>query len=571
MSTRTRPIRFRIIFTFGILGLLGMFGTPTSGLLAQGKKTGHPTKKAEPVLPIGRITDAMWQNASRAALGSGEIDRLISNELRKSNLPLAPRTTDAQFIRRVMLDLTGKLPLPADVTEFVNDRDPAKRAKLIDNLLDSDAYAEHWARYWRRVIGTRLTDVRGSFLAVNFETWMQKQLKANASWAEITRAMITADGAARFDEPETNGELFFLASRFGADANIDRAAETARIFLGIQIQCAQCHDHPCDVWKRQQFHEFAAFFARTKERPVNDGKRLVGARLTALPFAEHRMPDKDDPKKGKVVRPRFLNGHAPWDKIGDLARRRFLADEIVSKDNPWFAAAFVNRTWGEFMGQSFYQPVDDMGPMKDAAFPTVLARLSGAFRGSDYNVKALLRAVLNSDTYQRQIRPGEALDEHLMFAANYPSRLSGDALWDALVGVLGRFPQPPGGIRPGLCPFARFQGFEFLFKQEFNFDPSTRSDEVEGTIPQALLLMNSPQINQKIRAQGTNLLGRVLKAYPDNDDAVRILYLRTLARRPTPRELDRCREYVSRVGNRAEAFEDLVWVLLNSAEFQTRR
>jgi hypothetical protein len=530
-------------------------------------------KKGDQALPIGIVSEALWREASREPLQPGEIDRLIARELSKCNLPQAPRTTDAQFIRRAMLDLTGKLPLPADVTEFVEDRDPNKRSKLIDKLLDSEAYPEHWARYWRRVIGSRVSDFRGNLMAPAFEAWMRQQLKENKSWAEISRTLLTAEGDFRNDKLTEHGELFFLAPHFGADATVERAAEASRVFLGIQIQCAQCHDHPSDVWKQKQFHEFTAFFARAKSRPIIENKKQAGTRFSSVPFGEHRLPNKDNPKKGTVVQPRFLDGKAPGWNATDSQRRRFLTDAIVSKDNPWFAAAFVNRMWGEFMGQAFYQPVDDMGPRKDAVFPSVIARLSGAFRGSDYDVKALLRAILKSDTYQRQIRPGEALDEHLMFAGSYPSRLSGDALWNSLTGVLGNM-QPPGKGGPFLKkgPFGGFaKGIEGQFKQEFNFDPSTPSDEVEGTIPQALLLMNSPQINQKIRAVGTNLLARVLSAYPENDAAVRILYLRTLARRPTERELDRCREYLARVGDRAEAFEDLLWVLLNSTEFQTRR
>jgi hypothetical protein len=578
MSARAPRIKTRYFLTVAFLGF-GVALDPDVGILtAQEKKpTQSAANKANQALPIGVITEAMWRGASREALRQGEIDELIAKELSKCNLPLAPRTSDAQFIRRVMLDLTGRLPLPAEVAEFVNDRDANKRGKLIDKLLDSDAYVEHWAHYWRRVIGSRITDFRGNIMAPAFETWMREQLRANKSWAEICRILLTADGEFRFNEPLKNGELFFLAPHIGVDASVERAAETSRVFLGIQIQCAQCHDHPTDVWKQKQFHEFTAFFARAKSRPIVENKKQAGTKFTSAPFGEHRLPNKDFPKKGTVVRPRFLNGSAPegWN-LDDARRRRFLTDQIVSKDNPWFAAAFVNRMWGEFMGQSFYQPIDDMGPMKDAVFPAVIARLSGAFRGSDYDVKALLRAILNSETYQRQIRPGEAIDEHLMFAGNYPSRISGDALWNSLTGVLGNM-QPAFGkgkapLKKG--PFAGLfqgKGIEAQIKQEFNFDPSTPADEVEGTIPQALLLMNSPQLNQKIRAIGVNMLGRVLSAYPENDDAVRALYLRTLARRPTERELSRCREYVARVGNRNEAFEDLLWVLINSTEFQTRR
>src|SRR5207248_393453 len=297
--------------------------------------------------------------------------------------------------------------------------------------------------------------------------------KKNASWADIATAMITAEGQCRPDDEGKNGAAYFLASHRGADAVNERAAETSRVFLGSQVQCAQCHDHPSDPWKRVQFHEFGAY---------------------------------------------------------------------------------VNRVWGVLMGQSFYEPVDDMGPQKQAVFPGVLTRLTASFRYSNSNVKGLFRDVMNSQAYQRQIRLGESADEHLHFAAAYPTRLPADALWRSLVGVLGQLGGPPAGARAAQRPLAPRAGLQGLFELEFGFDPSLKPDEVEGSVSQALLMMNNPAINNRIQATGKNLLARVLSSHDRDDDALRTLYLRTLARKPTDRELERCLKYVRSAGGRREAF-----------------
>ncbi|MCS7045385.1 MAG: DUF1549 and DUF1553 domain-containing protein [Gemmataceae bacterium] len=533
------------------------------------------TDEAKPIVyPTGYLRTEDWLKASTAPLAKGELDRLVNEQLKKANVGPAPLTTDEQFVRRVWLDLTGRLPKPTDLKEFLADQSPDKRARLVDKLLATDDFARHWALYWRDVIMSKITDQRTLLFAGHFENWMTDQLKANRKWSDITRELLTATGEMRNDDPTTNGQAFFLASRRGADATTEIAAETSRIFLGIQIQCAQCHDHPSDIWKRKQFHEFAAYFARYREFPVRDGMKLVGAELKSLPFGEHRMPDKNDPKKGMPVSPRFfVDGKAPksvgFKGLGDLERRKALAEAIVAKSNPWFAGAFVNRIWGELMGQAFYTPIDDLGPEKEAMMPEVLARVAGAFRGSDYDIKGLFRELATSDTYQRQIRPGESPDQHLLFAAHAMTRMNANALWMALVDTLGNFGGPADKGFGG--PFARFLTFEFRFKQEFGFDPSTKAEDIEGSVSQALLLMNNPQINQRIQAKGMNLLGRILAAYTNDDEAIRMVYLRVLARRPTDRELARCRQHIRSVGNRAEAFEDILWVLINSTEFQTRR
>jgi hypothetical protein len=538
-----------------------------------------PQKPVAPPAPRSSLlTSDAWRSAPRTPVTPEEIDQLVAHELTEAKIDPAPLTSDEQFLRRVSLDVTGKLLTPAEVEQFLADRDPQKRARLIDRLLQSDDYASHWARYWRDVIESRITEPRGRILAKAFEEWMTDQLNANKSWAEIARALITAEGQIRFGQLEQNkegGAAFFLASHLGAAAADERAAETSRVFLGIRIQCAQCHNHPFDQWKQVQFHELAAYYARLRERQIRENQMAVGLELFSAPRGEHEMPSKEDPKKTFLTHPRFLDGRSPGQDLSDKVRRDALARAIVDKNNYWFAGAYVNRIWGVLLGQSFYEPVDDMGPGKEVLFAPVLVRLAASFQATEYDMKALLRAILNSQTYQRQIRPGDATDSHLHFAASCPTRLQPDALWGALLEALGGLNLPAAPIRQaGPAAAARLgprAGLEALFKSEFAYDPSQKADEVEGSIPQALMLMNGRPFNQRMLARGENPLVQILKDHPENDDALRTLYLRTLARKPTDRERDKCLNYIRTAATRAEAFEDIFWALINSTEFQMKR
>ncbi|HEY1377760.1 MAG TPA: DUF1549 domain-containing protein [Gemmataceae bacterium] len=543
-----------------------------------------------PIVPRSNVLTAeAWNGVPIMPLSSAELDKLIAAELRDDGIKPAARTSDEAFLRRVSLDLTGRLPGTQELAEFLADRDPAKRSKAIDKLLAGDAFARHWARYWRDVVSAKYTDRRQLAMVPEFEKWLVEQFRDNKSWGDIAWAMLTAEGglpigpvrpaameSAKDFRP--NGAAAFLLAHLGQDQAEEQAAETARVFLGIQIQCAQCHDHPFDEWKQRQFHELAGYFARIRSRQVNFARDPKAGppriELSPVPFGEHRQPDKNDPTTGTTVLPRFLDGKSLPAGLGDKQRRTALADKVTGPENFWFAAAFVNRTWGELMGQAFCQPVDDMGPGKDVVMPAVLKRLAASFRASDYDVKQLIRTICNSEAYQRQIRPGVTTDEHLHFAAAYPTRLPAEALWQSLVNVLGPL-GPPIDSRVALAAMfgrgGRFLPLEFSFVNEFRFDPSLKADEVEGSIPQALLLMNNREINRAVQAQGRTLLAHVLTKYPKDEEAVRALYSKALTRKPTDRELAKAVAYVHKVGKREEAFEDLLWALLNSTEFQTKR
>jgi hypothetical protein len=537
------------------------------------------SESANQKAPATRSADSLlksdaWRNVPTTPLEPGEIDRLLDQEFQARKVVLSPLTTDEQFLRRLCLDLTGQLPSAAEVEQFVADKDPGKRARWIDKLLDSDEYARHWARYWRDVV-TAVEAPFGNAHVPAFEDWLYEQFRQNRNWGEIVRALLTASGSLKKGDKAGNGAIFFLGRHNGPDADIEQAAETARLFLGVQLQCAQCHnDRRMKLWKQAQFHELAGFFARMGV----GGSFGDFIKVTERKSGEHKMPTRES-KQGTVTLPRFLDGQSPPAGAGDQERRKALADYLTSRDNYWFSAAYVNRIWNELLGQGFYERVDDLSPKSEVVFPAVAARLSAAFAGSNHDTKALLRAIVSSQAYQRQVRLGEAANQHLRFAAVYPARLRADVLWQSLGRVLVRMPADNSSLP--------------AFLGEFAFDPSLKADEVAGTVSQALWLLNSPQVNDRVKVgqirtlqrqdpksppkaiTEPSLLQQMLAKHTDNDPAaLRDLYLHALARKPTDRELDICLQYVRDTrqggGTRNEAFEDVLKALINSAEFQRK-
>jgi hypothetical protein len=391
--------------------------------------------------------------------------------------------------------------------------------------------------------------------------------------------------------------------------------------MGVQIQCAQCHDHPTDPWKRQQFHEFASFFAGLRVKQANPNKGVDGPRYFELAAANkgvprYTMPDLKDPTKQIAVEPKFFLGeNAP--KVPGLTsdqRRALAASYVTGQDNPWFAKAFVNRVWGVLMGEGFFNPVDDLGPTKEGHDPEVLDALASEWQKGGYDIRWLFRTILNTRSYQRESRSTNSAAGRTPFAANCPSRLRADQIFDALAQALdlpadtfarmarngnggGKGNGGGGGANPNnkaaqamreelakrlaelpkpaqmmiLAGISLPNSPRARFNRTFGVDPSTPVDDVLGTIQQALFLMNSPAVNNALKATNTSMLGDLLRSTPDNRAVLEVLYLRVLARRPNAREVNICGNYVERVGNRVEAFEDILWSLLNSTEFISRR
>ena len=517
---------------------------------------------------------------------ASQVDESLLAETGARAEDLAPALGDEGYLRRLSLDLIGVPPSPNQISLFALDPAPEKRILAAERLLNDPRFGRNWARYWRDVIVYRRSDDRALLSSLKAEEYLTEALNAGTSWDEIATSVITATGDVREE-----GTTALIMAQMGQAE--ETAAEVSRIFMGIQIHCAQCHDHPTDSWKRRQFHELAAFFPRTAVRPRRDGDKFtfevvsVERRFGFMAggnnrrgSTEHYMPDLEDPaSRGTLIQPKlFATDQQLGSGRSDKDRRQTLANWMTSAENPWFAKAFVNRMWSQLVGTGFYEPVDDMGPERSCNAPETLELLSREFAASGYNIKQLLLSIVATDAYQRSSRE-RGFGDGAPFASNRPQLLRADQLFDALTGALGLGEQSMRslggrGRGMGMMGMNRYGigGLRFQFAQTFGYDPSTPQEELAGAIPQALMLMNSPVVNGLMEANSRfTSLGRLVAETDDDEEVTVELYLRCLSREPTDNELATCLEHIRSVGDRREAFEDVLWALINSTEFLYRR
>jgi hypothetical protein len=511
-----------------------------------------------------------------------QIDASLALELfatSEARAQLAPECDDATFLRRTWLDIVGDIPAPEHVAAFLLDPSADKRERLVRDLLAEPQYGLTWARYWRDVIFYRRIEDRALIAANALEADLSAKLNANTAWDEIAVEFITAQGDVR-----ENGATALIMAQDGRTE--ETTAEVARILLGVQIQCAQCHDHPYDRWKREEFHELAAFFPRIGVRPVQSAtQRSFAVIANDRPFVrqrgdnenrptpEHFMPDLEDPAApGTRMQPKFFLTHTtlPYG-TRDADRRETLAGWLTA--NEWFAKAIVNRLWAELVGEGFYEPIDDLGPDRTASAPETIQLLAEQFAASGYDLKWLFETICATDAYQRESRPRRDVGSGVAFAANMAQPLRADVLYNTVLSALDMNEQAAGPRRRGGgggMGQQRNRGPRGQFAETFGYDPSDPRESIAGSIPQVLAMMNSSQVIGGARA-GRGIVKRLLNEIPDNEDLVAELYLQTLSREASDDELKRATDYIADVGRRNEAVEDLTWALLNSAEFRHRR
>ena len=494
------------------------------------------------------------------------IDQHLGARWKSDNVTPAPISDDGEFLRRVSLHIGGMIPTVSETRQFLKETSPDKRSAVVDDLLESPQYLANFTNFWRQVMMPEgNTDFQVRAQLPGFEAWLRQHLTRNTHYNALVRELLTVPldtGRAMnspFDGTGTATPMGFFQSKQVKPENL--AAATSRMFLGLRIECAQCHDHPHDVWKRQQFWGYAAFFAGIER--VDRNEEFVGRVKEVFDRRELTIPD---PEVDVVVQATFLDGSSPQWRTR-VSSRRELADWITSRKNPFFARATVNRLWAHFFGLGFVNPVDDFTETNRPSHPELLDEIAADLVAHDFDLKYLIKAITSTKAYQLSSRKLDGdPDQPQQFARMSVQGLTGEQLFDSLATAVGYF-EP--AQQQNANPFGQM-GPRTDFLELFPPDNNSVTDR-QTSILQALALMNGQFTATATHLENSSTLAAVTE-FPLMDDKARIqtLYLASLSRLPRQDELDRLTAYIASGGpskNQKAALADLFWALLNSSEF----
>jgi len=474
------------------------------------------------------------------------VDERIAARYSAAGIEPSPRSDDAEFFRRVSLHLSGSIPPVSDVRTFLADGAADKRETAIDRLLARPSYVRHFATIWRRAwLPDADIDPQVQTFAPSLEAWLRQQLVDDRRYDELVRELLsvpvakTAAASQLAMNDGLSGPLSFLLAREAKPENL--AAGVSRSFLGVRLDCAQCHDHPYDLWKREQFWSFAAFFAGL-ERGGGNQLTLAGGLYEVSDRRELMIPETN-----RLAAAVFLDGSEP--KWRTQSGRQLLANWITARDNPYFAKAAVNRLWGHLFGIGLVDPVDDFSTANAPSHPELLDELTAAFIERNFDVKFLLKSLLMSDTYQRTSRQFSEDLPPALYASFAVQGLSAEELVRSLTLILGADQSP--------------EELALRFSRASE-SPTQR----QMMILQALTMMNGFATARAIDADQGALLAAVID-FPGQTPAecVETLFVATLSRLPSGMESQRCVQSVETANDSRRGLGDVLWALLNSAEF----
>jgi hypothetical protein len=527
-------------------------------------------------LTVGIVTvAATWALAGddpaarspRASQGAGDVanflDPLLKAAWEDADLKPAVPARDEEFSRRVYLDLLGRIPTVAEAREFIAAKGTDKRARLVDHLLEHVDYPKNFATVWTNLLLSRSRQERNVDREA-LAAWLRKQIAANRPWDEVVYDLVTATGSNK-----ENGAVNYTIAHLESEA-VPLTSRSTRLFLGRQLQCVQCHDHPQNDWKQADFWGINAFYRGLKVEEIRAAdaaglERVDHVELSDVPTGAFARFDRRNGMMG-VAFPKFIDGRKVPDPDHAL-RRVELGKLIVDPETKMLSQAMVNRTWAHFMGRGFVNPIDDIGPHNPPALEEVFKKLTDEFQANGRDVKQLIRWITASAAYQasslRPVKKAQPEDELFSIMALRP--MSPEQLFDSLLTATAA--HRPGSGRED----ARRESWLRQFLFTFGNDEEDETTSFQGTIPQSLMMMNGELMRDALSGKpGSFLADAVDQARRSRRPAafmVDQLYMAALSRRPSTAESTAAVRYLESYPDAMPFLQDLFWALLNSNEF----
>jgi len=484
------------------------------------------------------------------------IDQAVLEKLREVRIPPSDLASDSEFLRRAYIDTIGIVPTMEEARTFLDSKDPQKRQKLVDSLLERPEFVDYWTLKWSDLLrnNSQVKEVKG--LQV-FYRWIKESVKANKPYDQFVREMLLASGSGFRNGPVN----FYNTGDFGGEFPLHLASQTSQVFLGVRIDCARCHNHPFEAWSQMDYYGFAAFFARTRlKNGPEENERIF------YPAVDGEVRH---PRLNTVIQPKYLGGDIASFGV-DEDRREKVTTWITSPSNPWFKRSIANRLWNNFFGRGVVHPVDDYRLTNPASNEKLLDAMAEKVVAYKFNLKALMRDILNSRTYQTASTFNELNKGDRVYASHaLPRKIYAEVLLDAITVATG------AGRRYG--PYERAvaiadnrvgDGTGFL--ELFGRSPRTVACECERTeetnVTMVLNLLNGAAVNQRI-ADGNGRVARAVRDKKPAKEMIEEFYLAALARRPNAKEEAAALKLLSKAPSQQEGAEDLMWALLNMKEF----
>jgi len=480
------------------------------------------------------------------------VDELVNAKLKKLCLGPSLSCSDESFLRRVYLDLTGSLPTIDEYQRFMGSTESDKRNRLIDELLNRKEFTELWVGYWAEWLMVRSSQVISYKAMLLYYNWLADQIGKNVPLDKMVQDLLGANGGT-FKVPQTN--------YYQNETDTLKVAENvAQVFMGMRIQCAQCHNHPFDRWTQDDYYGFAAFFSQVGRKGGEDYRETI--------VFNSGGGEVGHPVGGRVMAPKFLGGETP--NVAGKDRRIILAQWLASPQNPYFATNFANRVWSHFFGLGIIDPVDDVRISNPASNPELLEELSKRFTATNYDFKQLVRDICRSNAYQRSTERNDTnREDEKNFAHANLRRIKAESLLDCIsqaTNTKDKFQGLPVGARAVQIADGNTSTY-FLT----TFGRATRETvcscevKMEPTLSQALHLLNGDTVNNKIQAGG--LIDKWLGEQVAPIEIVERMYIATLSRRPTPNERANFEALLGSGSDVKITLIDTFWSLLNSREF----